>query len=616
MTGTGQYVIIDPENNAIVMQQGATERTHSAYLTNLFSLLIAMEARTHNDTKFGDTITIPRNLETRGLESRVTPGKTYPVDIVFSRAGDTPDAKATLALAHHLAKDSIYGWGGNGHTEIENNFLDFANTRLQEIGLTDTNMRVIAGAGSHDHHTTPLDIAIAMDYMQSNFPRSVGISLSGQTRNRHSSAMVSNGEAEWGKTGWLTDAGYSHALYIEREGKPLIVVMTDQDRGPKGDRSKFAREDALELLDQAYDIINSPDYNPEGVYEDVTFDPAAPLPGTNQRADNVIVQDQTTPLPDADETTESVIAQDKDAKPAPLNPAAPLSSTNETANNEIIEDEDLKPLSEEIVLPMTPDGYIDLSKILPEDIPIPTFAPLRTDPTIRFPICDAPELPISDHMFKNAPMLKHAFSDTEPTKPPETDQEMFDAVYSIGLREKMIEEEDIRNDVYEDSEGYLTVGIGHLLGDNGDPLLEGGPELKEDDVISDLCVDRLFEHDVTKAINAAIAQARDIGRFQKDFVVGLVSVNFQLGENWPNEWEKAYAHMKAGDFPNAMVEVMSNKTGRGLSKWSQQTPYRAINLLKVLAQEANEDIRADKTLATTESPEPTTPDTSGPTTKN
>ena len=76
--------------------------------------------------------------------------------------------------------------------------------------------------------------------------------------------------------------------------------------------------------------------------------------------------------------------------------------------------------------------------------------------------------------------------------------------------------------------------------------------------------------------------------FEKDVVLGLVSINFQLGEAWPKEWPSAYKHLKNGDFENAMIEFVAGKTHRETNNWIKQTPYRTIKALKMIANEVSE----------------------------
>lgn len=506
-----RYIIVDPTENAIVMQSGGQERGHFASLTKILGMIPVLEAVSHNDTKFGNDVTVPRRLDRGDLISRMVPGETYSRRETFARAGASSDVLAILALSHHLAQDSVYGWGGENHAEKEQHTLNYTNKRLKEIGLNDTHVKNVDGRNDVGHYSTPLDIAIAMDYIQKNFPKSAKTAFSSQVRGKHSSIMVRNGEAEWGKTGWLKATKYSQAVYVERDGKPLIAIITGVDRGPETRRSKLAREKTLALLNQAYEIINGPNYDPQSVYEDVAFDPKSPLPN-------------------------SIISTDMPV------PSARLAESNASVND--------------------------------DQAPLPLSKPTRYE------------------CFPASPKLQPAFEAADGLSTDSTNETMFNVTIE-KVRAIIRSEEGYSNKAYEDTEGKLTVGIGHLVTDESvfteqdhAGLPDNNRTLEVGDMVTNACVERLLTEDVNEALNAAILQAHEIGRFNENFVIALASINFQLGVNWTQEWPKAYEHMKAGNFADAMVEMTFNNDGNDLSRWAQQTPARFRGFLEALATEA------------------------------
>lgn len=577
-----RYVVIDPETNSIVLEQGAHEHAHPASLTKMLNLAMVFEALSHNSTKLmGGKVKIPE----KGIPERLAQfesfkfGESYDIDILLAASGNKSEARSTIALAHVLGNKDVYSWGGN-ESQRRERFLEHTNKRLEEIGLTDTDIHVLTGWYNSKHHTTARDIAVAMDYIQSNFPKSaenamgqrVASILTPYTSKNpiHSSRVLQARpeQALWAKTGYLKKHGYSQAVYYEKDGKPLIaVVLGSQSKGANNAK-------VFEVLTKAYEKLKDSNYKPEAEYQDVEFNRDAPLPTKN-------VTGQTIPI-SADTLVENRTTP-KTEEPSTVTEA----KVEETSTTTEEKPEETSITAEDNTIPRTPEGYPDFSKIPIETIPIPVF---RSDKTIRFPLCDAPPSLAPIELGENVlNRLTRAFTKADPNAPPpQTDQEMFDAVYSTMFRDKMISEEGYFTNVYKDSEGFPTVGIGHLIGDDRDLLLQGR-ELKTGDEISDLCVNRLFERDASKAINAAIEQARDLNVFEKDVVIGLVSMNFQLGEAWPREWPGVYNHIKAGDFENAMIELVAGKTHRITNDWIKQTPSRVINALKMIANEITED---------------------------
>ena len=285
-----RYVVVDPTANAIVLEQGAQERAHPASLTKLLTLAMVMEAATHERTKeaFGNEVTIREDIQDNvpkelADNAYIVPGNTYTYEEMLYWTGSRSEGRTTVSLVEHLAKKDIYRWPGD-HDAIREAFLQHANQRLKEIGLKDTNIRSLTGWYNDRHYTTALDIAITMDYMQSNFPNSTQISLGGvnpkNSATRHSSGLVvADRNVEWGKTGWLRQTGRSEAVYgisqnkARQDRRPLIVVVSGFD-GNSRNRERFV----VNLLSEAYDVVNSDNYKPESIYEDVKFDPSAALP--------------------------------------------------------------------------------------------------------------------------------------------------------------------------------------------------------------------------------------------------------------------------------------------------------------------------------------------------
>lgn len=116
-----------------------------------------------------------------------------------------------------------------------------------------------------------------------------------------------------------------------------------------------------------------------------------------------------------------------------------------------------------------------------------------------------------------------------------------------------------RNKVYKDSEGHLTVGVGHLVTDEDN--------LKLGDKISDEKVKELLRKDAQKAFRAAKEQAAEAGIESPDFIIALGSVNFQLGTGWRGKFKKTWELIKDGQYEEAANRL--NKT-----KWNAQTPVR------------------------------------------
>ena len=126
-----------------------------------------------------------------------------------------------------------------------------------------------------------------------------------------------------------------------------------------------------------------------------------------------------------------------------------------------------------------------------------------------------------------------------------------------------------REDVYLDSEGKPTAGVGHLL------TKDERKRYSKGSIVSPEVRQRWFEQDSEKAINAAILQAKEMGVSDPRFIETLTSVNFQLGTSWNKEHVDTWDLMKNRDYSGAAKEAEN-------SLWFEQTPARVRDLQQAL----------------------------------
>lgn len=136
-------------------------------------------------------------------------------------------------------------------------------------------------------------------------------------------------------------------------------------------------------------------------------------------------------------------------------------------------------------------------------------------------------------------------------------------------KEELIQHEGRRNDVYRDTRGFLTVGIGHKVIPT-DNLVLGQR-------ITDAKIDALFKQDTAVAFEAAKKQAKELGRYTPDFIAALTAVNFQLGTGWKNNFENTYLDLKKGNEESAIRRLKQ-------SAWYNQTPVRVAAFIEAIQE--------------------------------
>lgn len=118
-----------------------------------------------------------------------------------------------------------------------------------------------------------------------------------------------------------------------------------------------------------------------------------------------------------------------------------------------------------------------------------------------------------------------------------------------------------RQEVYLDSLGKPTAGLGHLL------LKEEKAKYKVGDRVPDSVLNAWAEKDAARAYHAAQGQAKQLGIAAPSFIAVLASVNFQLGTGWYKIHKNTWSLMQKKQWEQA-AEAAQN------SAWYRQTPVR------------------------------------------
>ncbi|HCS70073.1 MAG TPA: lysozyme [Rhodospirillaceae bacterium] len=148
-----------------------------------------------------------------------------------------------------------------------------------------------------------------------------------------------------------------------------------------------------------------------------------------------------------------------------------------------------------------------------------------------------------------------------------------DSRFRLILAKRLENHEGRVRHAYEDSEGYLTIGVGHLI----DKRLGGG--------LPDPIIDALLQHDIAQVY-------ADLDRNLPDWIalpagpqMALAEMCFQLG--WPrlSGFKKMLAAVAAHDFQTAHDEALD-------SKWADQTPGRAREVAALFLK-TEDDFHAD-----------------------
>jgi len=151
-------------------------------------------------------------------------------------------------------------------------------------------------------------------------------------------------------------------------------------------------------------------------------------------------------------------------------------------------------------------------------------------------------------------------SDTTDSLGTEMDLELF--------KSQLVEDEGHKSKAYEDTEGHLTIGVGHKVLDTDG--LTAGSEVTED------TIDRMLNDDASQAVHNAMSLVDDWEGLPSNAKYALSNMTFQLGKTGVSKFSKTLALINKGDFKGAAVEMLD-------SKWAKQTPSRAKKMSGLMA---------------------------------
>jgi GH24 family phage-related lysozyme (muramidase) len=128
--------------------------------------------------------------------------------------------------------------------------------------------------------------------------------------------------------------------------------------------------------------------------------------------------------------------------------------------------------------------------------------------------------------------------------------------------------EGVKYEVYRDSLGKLTGGIGHLI------LPEDN--LKLGDSITQDKIDSWFDKDIQKALNKALVQCQELDIKDEEIINIFTSANYLLGD-FKKVFNSTFNLIKDRKYSKAILNIAT-------SKWMQQTPIRAGDMISAITK--------------------------------
>ena len=129
--------------------------------------------------------------------------------------------------------------------------------------------------------------------------------------------------------------------------------------------------------------------------------------------------------------------------------------------------------------------------------------------------------------------------------------------------------EGFRNKIYQDTEGFDTIGWGHKV-ISGDPF-KAGVEYTEEDLQA------VFDKDLRKAIAQMkqLCEQNNIENLPETAEHVITEMCFQLGQTGESKFRNMWKCLQEANFIGASYEMLD-------SRWNKQTPYRCKKLADLM----------------------------------
>jgi len=223
-------VLLDVENNQVIAGRECDRRIYPASMTKIMTLIVAVEKLKSLDTTFTMTSEIIAPLiKQQASRAGFDPGEVVDANNLLYGLILPSGADAAVALADMIAGS-------------EEEFVNLMNKKCEEMGLKNTHFMNTSGLQDLDHYTTPIEMAMIMEYAMKNetcakilstyqytttptAQHPVGILLTSTMFSRMYGNEVQGMTILAGKTGYTDESGNCLISYAEKNGKHYVAVI-------------------------------------------------------------------------------------------------------------------------------------------------------------------------------------------------------------------------------------------------------------------------------------------------------------------------------------------------------------------------------------------------------
>lgn len=226
-TNAKSAIIIEQSSGQILYEKNSHEKIAPASMTKMMSLLLIMENIDSGKIKLDDVVTVSKNASSMGgSQILLEENEQMTVNDLLKGVAIASGNDAVVALAEYIAG-------------TEDNFVKMMNSKVQELGLTDTNFKNCHGLDEDGHYSSAHDMAmigrellnhekildytsIYETYLREDTDRKIWLV--------NTNKLVRFKEGVDGlKTGYTKTAGYCLTATMKKQNMRVIATVMGED---------------------------------------------------------------------------------------------------------------------------------------------------------------------------------------------------------------------------------------------------------------------------------------------------------------------------------------------------------------------------------------------------
>ena len=220
-------IIIEQSSGQVLYEKNSHEKIAPASMTKMMSLLLIMEKIDSGKIKLDDVVTVSKNASSMGgSQILLEENEQMTVQDLLKGVAIASGNDAVVALAEYIAG-------------TEDNFVKMMNSKVQELGLSDTNFKNCHGLDEEGHYSSAYDMAmigrellkhekildytsIYETYLREDTDRKIWLV------NTNKLVRFKAG-VDGLKTGYTKTAGYCLTATMKKENMRVIATVMGED---------------------------------------------------------------------------------------------------------------------------------------------------------------------------------------------------------------------------------------------------------------------------------------------------------------------------------------------------------------------------------------------------